>query len=75
MVEVVGELLNTDVQESMIKDEWSLPAMTKGQATLEARINSRAKGRNSPEVVSVVKSGDGEIPGQSIYKAVVESKR
>lgn len=75
MVEIIGLLRDTDVQEDVIKDTWKLPALTEGQAKLEARINSRIKGRSSPKVKSVAKEGEGDLPGQKIYQVIVESDR
>jgi hypothetical protein len=75
MVELIGKIASTKVQEDRIIDEWRMPAQTDGLARRQATANARIKGRNDVEIKSVEENGNGSLPGQSIYTVTTSSAR
>lgn len=75
MVEIIGTLKGTEQEDSVIRDQWRIPALSSNTARIQARANSRFKGRNSPEIEEISTIGSGDIPGQNIYEVIVVSER
>lgn len=72
---ITGSLINTDQEDGKIIDNWRIPAVSERGAKLRAQGNSKVKGRSGTNVTEVERVGDGDLPGQAVYRVRVESAR
>lgn len=75
MVELIGRIVETSIENDRILDEWRIPSPSAGLARRQAKANARIKGREGIENVSVEKIGKGSLPGQKIYIVTTSSER
>lgn len=72
--------LTASVERSFLRNgtevyELRVPAVSEGAAERKARINARAKGANSPEVIDTERIGSAGVPGVNLYFVTVEAAR
>jgi hypothetical protein len=75
MVELIGSIQNTKVENGQLVDEWSIPALSETMARRRVRANARLKNREGTSIQSLEKVRSGSIPGQTIYKITTVSSR
>lgn len=75
MVELIGKIAETKVENGNLVDKWRIPAQSEAFARRQTQANATVKGRSDTNIVSVEKVGEGELPGQSIYEVVTQSAR
>jgi len=75
MARLFGSVKRSETTDDGTEIRYTIPAVAKAAAKGRARGNNRVKGLTSPEIVSVKKVGQADLPGQKLYEVVVEADR
>lgn len=75
MVEVLTVQEPTAVENGSVITTFRVPALSERVARRRAKVNSRLKGLDNPEIREVTEVASGDIPGQMIYEINVVTRR
>lgn len=67
MVEIFGKVKRSEILNGQQEVVYRVPAFSERIARRRAAINSRIKGFEDFEIVSVRNVGSGNIPGQKLF--------
>lgn len=75
MAKVFGSVQTSMTREGQQITVFHIPAFTKRLAQRRAKFNSRVKDLANPDIESIEKVGEGELPRQGVYEVTVISSR